>query len=303
LRLSTAKPRAASAGDATVADDMIGGYRLLKHLVTGQTSQVWEAVEVSSHRHFAIKMLLPEKARDAAHRRLLFHEAEVGKALAHPNIIKIVAFSKSANNPYMVMEFFPAGNLKMRLMRKEHDFLREKLHDILKQAATALAFMNAKGWVHRDVKPDNFLVNSAGEVRLIDFALATRAQKASMLGKLFRRKGKAQGTRSYMSPEQIRGEPLDCRADVYSFGATCYELVTGRQPFRGASSQELLQKHILEKPVSPKSFNPEVTDEFADLVLRMLAKKPKERPQHFHEVLMTLRQIRVFKPVSSKQKT
>jgi serine/threonine protein kinase len=279
-----------------VADEVLGGYRLLKHLATGQTSQVWEAVEVSSHRHFAIKMLLPEKARDAVHRRLLFHEAEVGKALAHPNIIKIVAFSKDPNNPYMVMEFFPAGSLKARLLRKEHDFLREKLQDILKQGATALAFMNAKGWVHRDIKPDNFLVNSAGEVRLIDFALAQRTQKPSMFGKLFRKKGKVAGTRSYMSPEQIRGEPLDGRADVYSFGATCYELVTGRQPFRGLTSQDLLQKHILEKPVSPQTFNPALTDEFADLVLRMLAKTPKERPQHFHDVLMTLRQIRVFKP-------
>src|SRR5579884_3679670 len=198
-----------SFGGVVVSDEIIGGYRLMKHLVTGQTSQVWEVVETASHRHFAMKMLLPEKAHDPEHRRLLFHEAEVGKSLAHPNVIKIVAFSKDAHNPYIVMEFFPAGNLKMRLLRKEFAFIHERLQDIFKQGATALAFMNAKGWVHRDVKPDNFLVNSAGEVRLIDFALAQRTQKPSMFGKLFRKKGKVAGTRSYMSPEQIRGEPLD----------------------------------------------------------------------------------------------
>lgn len=278
-----------------MAEEVIGGYRLMKHLVTGQTSQVWEVVEATSHRHFAMKMLLPEKARDPEHRRLLFHEAEVGKALAHPNIIKIVAFSRDPINPYMVMEFFPAGNLKMRLLRKEFDFLRERLQDVLKQGATALAFMNAKNWVHRDVKPDNFLANSAGEVRLIDFALATRVQKEGLFGGMFRKRGKAQGTRSYMSPEQIRGQAIDGRADVYSFGATCYELLTGRPPFRGATAQELLTKHILEKPVSPQMLNPDVTDEFAGLVLHMLAKKKQDRPRDFHEVLMAMRTMKVFK--------
>jgi eukaryotic-like serine/threonine-protein kinase len=275
-----------------VAEEVIDGYRLLKHMVTGQTSQVWEVVEVASHRHFAMKMLLPEKARDPVHRRFLFHEANVGKELAHPNIIRIVTVSKNRENPYFVMEFFPAGNLKLRIMRKDKDFIREKAHDILKQAATGLAFMNAKGWVHRDVKPDNILCNSAGEVRLIDFALAYRVPTG--LGRWFGGRVKAQGTRSYMSPEQIRGQALDGRADVYSFGASCYELVAGRPPFRGHSSQELLNKHIAEKPLSPKVHNPEVTDEFADLVLRMLAKKKQERPRDFHEVLMALRTMKVF---------
>jgi serine/threonine-protein kinase len=183
-------------------------------------------------------------------------------------------------------------------MRKEQDYIREKGHDILKQAATALAFMNAKGWVHRDVKPDNFLVTSGGDVRLIDFALAQRIQKAGFFSRLFGRKGSRMGTRSYMSPEQIRGLPLDGRADIYSFGATCYELVTSRPPFRAASSQELLHKHIIEKPVTPRQYNPDVTEEFADLILRMLSKKKEDRPRDFHDVLMSLRGVRLFKPKS-----
>ncbi len=279
-----------------MAEDLLGGYRLLKHMVTGQTSQVWEVVEAASGRHFAMKLLLPERVHDPVHRQFLFHEAEVGKQLAHPNIIRIVKVDRSADNPHIVMEYFPAGNLKLRIMRKEHDFLREKGHDILKQAATGLAFMNAKGWVHRDVKPDNVLVASSGDVRLIDFALAQRKQKESILSKFFKRKSKPAGTRSYMSPEQIRGLALDGRADVYSFGALCYEMVAGRPPFRAASSQELLTKHITEKPVSPRHYNPEVTEEFADLILRMLAKKKEDRPRDFHEVLMQLRPVRLFSP-------
>jgi serine/threonine protein kinase len=277
-----------------MAEEVIGGYRLLKHMVTGQTSQVWEVVEASSGRHFAMKLLLPEKVHDSVHRNFLFHEAEVGKSLAHPNIIRIVKVDRSANAPHFVMEYFPAGNLKLRIMRKEGDFLREKGQDILKQAATGLAFMNAKGWVHRDVKPDNILVASSGDVRLIDFALAQRM--VTGMAKFFRRKSKPQGTRSYMSPEQIRGQALDGRADVYSFGATCYEMVAGRPPFRGASSQDLLHKHITEKPISPRHYNPEVTEEFADLILRMLAKKKEERPRDFHEVLMQMRGLRIYGP-------
>jgi serine/threonine protein kinase len=278
-----------------VAEEVIGGYRLQNLMMTGQTSQVWEVVEVTSHRHFAMKLLLPEKAAKSEFRRLLLHEATVGQKLAHPNIIKIITVVKDPKNPYFVMEFFPAGSLKIRLVRKQQDFIKEKAHHILKQTATGLAYMNASGWVHRDVKTDNILVNSAGEVRIIDFALAQRTQKDSFFARLFGRRKKAQGTRSYMSPEQIRGEPLDGRADIYSFGASAYELVTGRPPFRATSSQELLNKHISEKAVSPQVYNPDVTDEFAALVLRMLAKKKPDRPRDFHEVLMQMRTLRVFK--------
>jgi serine/threonine-protein kinase len=277
------------------SQNVLDGYRLQKHLVTGQTSQVWEVVEVVSSRHFAMKMLLPEKANNPEHRRQLFHEASVGLKLQHPNIIKIIKVVKDPKYPYILMEFFPSGSLKLKLMRfkENYEYLRDKTHHILKQTATALAFMNAKGWVHRDIKPDNILVNSNGDARLIDFAIAELIPKG--MAKTFRRKKKPQGTRSYMSPEQIRGEVLDGRSDIYSFGVSAYEVVTGRPPFRASSNQELLNKHIHEKPTSPQAFNADVTDEFAALVLRMLSKKREQRPKDFHEVLMQLRGIKVFK--------
>jgi serine/threonine-protein kinase len=278
-----------------VADEVIGGYRLQNLMMTGQSSQVWEVVELSSHRHFAMKLLLPEKAREAEHRKLLSHEAKVGKQLAHPNIIKIVTVSKDPKNPYFVMEYFPAGSLKLRIVRKQFDFINERLPSILQKVAIGLAYMNASGWVHRDVKPDNMLVNNASEVRLIDFALAQRVRKESFFGRMFRRRSLASGTRSYMSPEQIRGLPLDGRADIYSFGISAYEMVTGRPPFRAASNEELLKKQLIEKPSPPQIYNKDITDEFSDMVLRMLAKKKEDRPRDFHQVLMDLRKIRIFK--------
>jgi serine/threonine protein kinase len=277
--------------------DMVGRYRLLNLLMTGQTSQVWEAADPSSGLHFAIKILLPEYANDKDHREFLFHEAEVGMDLTHPNVIKIVSVSKDKKHPHFVMDFFPGGSLKMRIMHKQHDFIKEKAHEILKQTATALAFLNAKGWVHRDIKPDNVLVNSAGEVRLIDFAITQKISKGRMMG----RKGPIQGTRSYMSPEQIRNEGLDGRADVYSFGAMCYEMVTGRPPFRAADPQALLNKQLYEKPVSPRNHNPEVTEEFGDFVLKMLEKKRDDRPANFHEVLMAMKKMKIFKTEAAKK--
>jgi len=178
----------------------------------------------------------------------------VGKQLAHPNIIKIVTVIRDPHNPAIVMEFFPAGSLKLRLLNKQFDFIKEKAQEILKQAATGLAFMNAKGWIHRDVKLDNILANSAAETRLIDFALAQQIPKG--MAKIFRKEGNVVGTRSYMSPEQIRGQVLDGRADIYSFGASAYELVTGRPPFRGMSAHDLLSKHIIEKPLTPAPSQP-----------------------------------------------
>ncbi len=278
-----------------MAEEIIGGYRLQNLMMSGQTSQVWEVVEVSSHRHFAMKLLLPEKIKDSEARRMLIHEAEVGQKLVHPNIIRIVTLNKNIDNPYFVMEFFPSGSLKLRVVRKQLDFVRERAHSIFRQGATGLGYMNEKGWLHRDIKPDNLLVNNAGELRVIDLALAQRIQKPTFFARLFKRKGLVQGTRSYMSPEQIRGEFLDARADVYSYGATVYELLAGKPPFRAASNQELLTKHIIEKPVSPQVHVPDVTDEFAALVLRMLAKKREDRPRDFTEILMALRSLRVFK--------
>jgi serine/threonine protein kinase len=281
-----------------MADEVIGGYRLVRCMMTGQSSQVWEVVEIASHRHFAMKLLLPEKAKQPAQRRLLMHEAAVGKEMTHPNVIRINHVGNDREHCYYVMEFFPAGSLKTRLNMKHYDFIRERAHSIFKQAAIGLAYITASGWVHRDVKPDNLLVNSAGDLRIIDFALAQRIQSSGMFTRMMRRlrgRPQVQGTKSYMSPEQIRGEPLDGRADIYSFGASCYELVTHRQPFRGQTSQELLQKHISEKPTSPQYYNPDVSDEFAALILRMLAKKREERPPTFHDVLMSLNALRVYK--------
>lgn len=274
-------------------NETIGGYKLRSLLQTGQVSQVFEVVEPLSNRHFAMKILLPEAAEQKEVRTNLFHEAEVGIKLRHENVIHILKISRVVQSPHFIMEYFPSGSMRTRLMGKDFTFIKENAMKVFKQAATGLAYMHASGWVHCDVKPDNMLVNAAGNLKWIDFAISRRMPKG--LGKMFYRQAKAQGTPSYMAPEQILKKPLDARADVYGLGCTYYELVTGRPPFRGNTIPDLLSKQLVEKPISPQGHNKDVTDEFSGLILRMLAKKKEDRPETCHDVLIAMRKMKIFK--------
>lgn len=275
-------------------NELIGGYKLRTLLQTGQTSQVFEVVEPHSNRHFAMKLLLPESAGDPEQRKTLFNEAEVGVKLTHQNVIRIVKVNRSMETPHFIMEFFPSGSLRLRLQAKDMKFIREHARKIFKEAATGLAYMNAMGYVHRDVKPDNILVNSIGDTKIIDFAITKRIQ-TGFFAKLFRKKSKTQGTPSFMSPEQIRDELLDGRADIYSYACTLYELTTGRKPITGSTQGDLLNRQLVEKPAPPSAHNKDLTDEFSALVLKMMAKKKEDRPANFHEVLIALRKTKIYK--------
>ncbi len=280
-------------------NETLEGYRLRSLLQTGQTSQVFEVVELKSNRHFAMKLLLPEAAEKAEQRRALFNEAEVGEKLTHQNVISIKRVSRSKTTPHFIMEFFPSGGLRLRLQAKDFAFLKEHSRKIFKGAATGLAYMNAMGYVHRDVKPDNILVNSLGDTKIIDFALSKKVPTG--FAKWFHRRRRPQGTPSFMSPEQIRDEIVDGRADIYSYGCTLYELTTGRPPFRGTSMNDLLSRHFTEKPAPPVAYNADLTDEFSAFVLRMLAKNKTDRPANFHEVLIELRKVKqIYKSVPEK---
>lgn len=274
-------------------NEVIGGYRLRSLLQTGATSQVFEVVEPHSNRHFAMKVLLPESESNAEVRRTLFNEAEVGQKLRHENVIHILKVNRAEHSPHFIMEFFPSGSVRNRLMAKDFAFIKENAMKIFKQSATGLAYMHGNGWVHCDVKPDNMLVNAAGLVKIIDFAISRKIPKG--ISKLFFRQSKAQGTPSYMSPEQIRKQPLDGRADIYSLGAMFYEMLTGRPPFRGTTIQDLLNKQLTEKATTPQVHNKDITDDFAALLLKMLAKKKEDRPPACHDILIAMRKMKVLK--------
>ena len=272
-------------------DYVVNGYRLTNLMMTGQNSQVWEAVQEATGRRFALKLLLPERVQDPQQRRFIAHEAKVAKGLNHPRIIKVLDYYPEKDNPHFVMEFFPSSNMKLSIVHKK-EVIKECAQTIVEQSAQALAYLHDKSWVHRDVKPDNFLLNGTGEIRLIDFALA---QKIGGLGRFLRR-SPIQGTRSYMSPEQIRGQRLDQQSDVYGFGCTLFELCTGRPPFRADSPRELLLKHLYQKVNKPAILNSALTAEMNDLIMRMLQKKREQRLKDMHEFIAEFRSVKVYSP-------
>ncbi|HBO45497.1 MAG TPA: serine/threonine protein kinase, partial [Planctomycetaceae bacterium] len=258
----------------------------------GQTSRIWQAYHDVEQKLCGVKVLLDDFRRNREHLAYLKQEWIVGGKLEHPRIIRMLDFATQKGEPYLAMEWFSAPNLKQRL-RYDYQQFEYLFPNLIEQMCEALIHLHDHGWVHRDVKPDNFLVSDSGEVKLIDFALAQRAKAG--LSRLLGSKGKIQGTKSYMSPEQIRGAALDGRADLYSLGCTVFEMVGGRTPFTGVNATELLTKHLRSSPPTIESLNRNITPEFGDLVRRCLAKTPSARPASVADFLNEMRMLRIFR--------
>jgi len=277
---------------SSTASDRLDPYRILNVIKAGATSQVCAAIHVETRKRFAIKMLIGAACRDREQIAYLRHEHEVGVKLRHPRVIEVYEYATFRRIPYLAMEYFPAPNMK-DIINEVRETLAFMLPDVVIRAAEGLTYLHDQGWIHRDIKPDNFLVSQQGVVKLIDFALAQR--KDGFLARILPNRRKIQGTRSYMSPEQIRGEPLDARSDIYSFGCTIFHLLAGQPPFTGANSNDLLSKHLRAAAPSIEAQNHNITTEYADLLRRTMAKKPSDRPESMAAVVQQLRALRAYR--------
>lgn len=271
--------------------DFLGPYRLARLIRAGSTAEVWEAIEENSNERVAIKVLRQNMKSNKEEIALLKHEFNVAKDLNSPRIVKVLDFRTDADRPFLVMELFSELNMKQAL-RRGPDSLAFMLKEIIGQAAEGLYYLHTKGWIHLDIKPDNYLVSRDGEVKLIDFTIAEK--KKTGLSKLFHGSKMAKGTRSYMAPEQIRRKVCDERTDVYAFGCVLYELVTGKTPYTGDTPNDLLNKHLTASVPSPIVHNDNVTKDFAGLVKSMMAKKPEDRPDSMWDFLKVFRAMEIF---------
>lgn len=276
-------------------DELIDGtYKLIMCIATGGSSQVWECIEQATGRHLAMKLLKEDTPDFKENKAGLKHEADVLKTLDHPLIIKFDKFSSSRDYTYMTMEHFRAANVKLQLksdIRSVH--VRTRL--LFESVCQALSHVHSRGWIHRDIKPDNVLMNKVGEIRLVDYSLSSREVKgfAKMIGG-----GKLktiQGTRTYIAPETIRKQAPTFQTDLYSLGIMFFEVLTGRTPFQAPTPEELLKRHLRDEPANASEFNNNVTPEMDRIIFRLLKKKPTDRPGTVDEVLAELKRIRIFK--------
>lgn len=277
----------------------IGKYKLVNCLASGQSSQVWEVIDNETTRRAAMKLLLPEAIKDPEQLGALKHEFKVGSSFEHPNIIKYHEVFAKKQTAYFTMDLFAAPNLKSWAYNDLRG-IHIRFKRLVETVAMALEHVHERGWLHRDIKPDNILMNKSAEVRVIDFSLASRA--ATTISKMFARKqATVQGTRTYMAPEQILGRPLTPQTDIYNLGVTLFELLTGQAPFAGSTPKDILLKHLGEPAPEPSLFNPNVTPEMDRIILRMLAKKPDQRQKKVSEFLVEFRNVNVFKePVTDE---
>jgi len=274
---------------STAGRTHIGTYRLVRQIRTGQSCQVWLAINTLNER-VALKVLKDDFRKSREEISQLRHEYQVGHDLDHPNVIRVIEFSVVERVPFLVLEYCGSQNVKQMIQEGLEEFL-PRVPAVVRQCAQGLSYLHEQGWLHRDVKPDNFMVQD-GVTKLIDFSLSAKAKKG--LSRLLGGRSKVQGTRSYMSPEQIRGEVLDVRADIYSFGCAVFEMLTGRPPFTAESADELLTKHLKASVPTLMVAANNVTEEFAELIIRAMAKKVQERPSSFNDFIRELDHIKVF---------
>jgi serine/threonine protein kinase len=278
----------------TKVRDFLGPYRLVRLIRMGGSCQVWEAVETGTGKRFALKVLRDDFRESKDEIGFLKNEFTVASSMNHPYVITVYDLSLDKNHPpFLVLELFSELNLKQAL-RRGPESIAFMLDKVIERCTEGVYYMHTQGWVHCDIKPDNFLVSRDGDVKLIDFTISQKIKTG--LAKWFSGKSKnISGTRSYMSPEQIRGGALDQRSDIYSFGCVLYEMVAGKPPFTGSTPNELLNKHLSAPIPSPMVVNDNITPEFTNVIRMAMAKKPEDRPSSMWDLLKTLRGTKVFK--------
>ena len=249
-------------------------YELGTEIGRGGMSVVYQARDRRLNRSVAIKVLPPDLAYDVAIRTRFTREAQTSAQLTHPHIVPIYDVGESEGIAYLVMAFITGGNLATLLGREPRQPI-EEVRRLVAEVADALAYAHLRGVVHRDIKPDNILLDrESGRAVVTDFGIA-RAMEA---GTRLTLTGIAVGTPAYMSPEQAVGErELDGRSDIYSLGVVAYQALTGRPPFAAANSMALLLKHIGERPRPIVELRPDAPKMLREAIERALMKAPEDR--------------------------
>ena len=271
-----------------------GRYEILGELGRGAMGVVYRATDPVIGRTVAVKTIrLSEEGTGLSRPELLSRfqtEARAAGLLTHPNIVVVYDAGEEDGLYYITMELIEGKSLQA-LIDSGHSFPVPRVLRIMEQTCSALQFAHERNIIHRDIKPANLMLTADDTVKVTDFGTAKILQFGTV-----QQTTHVMGTPSYMSPEQVKGRPVDGRSDIFSLGVLLYEILTGEKPFPGQSITTVIYKIVNEEPIPPRTLNPSIHQGLNDIVMRALAKEPEVRYQSCRELLEDLRNYRALVP-------
>jgi serine/threonine protein kinase/tetratricopeptide (TPR) repeat protein len=280
--------------ELTTGSTFSGRYQVIEELGHGGMGRVYKVFDIDIKEKIALKLLRPEMALDKETVERFSNELKLARKISHRNVCRMFDMGKAEGTTFITMEFVPGEDLK-KFIRKSGQLGAGRAVSIGKQICEGLAEAHHLGVVHRDLKPQNIMVDEDGNARIMDFGIARSVSGKSITGA-----GVMIGTPEYMSPEQVEGRDIDQRSDIYSLGVILYEMVTGRVPFEGDTPLSVAVKQKTEAPRDPRTINPQVPEDLNRAILRCLEKEKEKRYQTAEEILIDLDKIEKVVPTAEK---
>jgi len=291
---SDTKTLVTSIADMKVGSTFADRYHILEKLGKGGMGGVYKARDINIDENMALKILNPEIASDEKTLQRFRNELRLTRKISHRNICRVFDLSEYEGIHYISMEYVSGEDLKS-LIYRVGQLTVGKAVIIARQICEGLNEAHRLGVVHRDLKPQNVMIDSEGNAKIMDFGIARSVKSEGIT-----EEGVIVGTPEYMSPEQVEGNEIDGRTDIYSFGIILYEMLTGRLPFEGKTPLSVAVKQKSEKPLNPRRINSQIPENISRLILKCLQKKADERYQDVGELLAELREIEKQMPETDK---